>query len=246
MLLLVLLFFASMWAGVQNALAGGGSFITLPSLMLTGMDARAANITSTIALFPAQVAMGLTGRNNISGAEGVSFAVLAGVSLVGGALGALLLLITPSSVFAHMVPWLVLFATTMFAWGSFGPKREGAGHLHPALTIAAQFGIAIYGGYFGGGIGFLMLAALTAAGLLVKKAGATKNMLAAMMNASAVMIFVFSPQVRWMQAGVSCAGAVIGGVAGAHMLNRVNDRLLRIVIVGIGIALTIGLFLEAR
>jgi uncharacterized protein len=243
---LIILFFASLWAGVQNALAGGGSFITLPSLMLTGMDARAANITSTIALFPAQVAMGLTGRENISGAEGVSFRVLAGVSLAGGALGAVLLLVTPSSVFARMVPWLVLFATAVFAWGSFGPKRAGVGHLHPALTIAAQFGIAIYGGYFGGGIGFLMLAALTAAGLLIKNAGATKNMLAAMMNASAVVIFVFSPQVRWFQAGISCAGAVIGGIAGAHMLNRVNDRVLRIVIVGIGIALTIGLFLEAR
>jgi len=242
---LIILFFASLWAGVQNALAGGGSFITLPSLMFTGMDARAANITSTIALFPAQVAMGLTGRENITGAEGVSFRVLAGVSLLGGVLGAILLLVTPSSVFARMVPWLVLFATAVFAWGSFGPKREGVGHLHPALTIAVQFAIAIYGGYFGGGIGFLMLAALAAAGLQIKKAGATKNMLAAIMNASAVMIFVFSPQVRWLQAGISCAGAVIGGVAGAQMLNRVNDRVLRIVIVAIGVALTIGLFVEA-
>ena len=242
---LLVLFIASLWAGVQNALAGGGSFITLPSLMLTGMDARAANITSTIALFPAQVAMGWTGRAHVSGAAGLSFRILAIVSIIGGALGAVLLLVTPSSIFAHLVPWLVLFATAIFAWGSFGPKRKDARHLPPAIAIVAQFGIAIYGGYFGGGIGFLMLAALTAAGLLMRNAGPTKNVLAAIMNASAVLIFIFSPEVRWFQAAISCAGAVIGGVAGAHMLNRVNEKALRIVVVAIGVALTIGLFLQA-
>src|SRR5271165_6872781 len=237
-MLLVALFLASLWAGVQNALAGGGSFITLPSLMLTGMDARAANITSTIALFPAQIAMGWTGRKNVSGAAGLSFRVLAIVSLIGGALGAILLLVTPASFFAHLVPWLVLFATAVFAWGSFGPKREGPPRLNRWGAIAAQFFISIYGGYFGGGIGFLMLAALTAAGLVMRNAGTTKNALAAVMNASAVAIFVFSPEVRWLQAGVSCAGAVIGGVAGAQLLNRVNEKALRIVVVCIGVALT--------
>jgi uncharacterized membrane protein YfcA len=244
-MLLALLFFASLWAGVQNALAGGGSFITLPALMLTGMDARAANITSTIALFPAQVAMGWTGRKNVSGAAGLSFRILAGISLVGGALGALLLLVTPPSFFARLVPWLVLFATILFAWGSFGPKRESGPKLNRWTAAAAQFGIAIYGGYFGGGIGFLMLAALTAAGLLMRNAGSTKNVLAAVMNASAVAIFVFSPEVRWWQAGISCAGAMIGGIAGAHMLNRVNEKALRVVVVIIGLALTIGLFVRA-
>ena len=242
----VVLFIASLWAGVQNALAGGGSFITLPSLMLTGMDARAANITSTIALFPAQIATGWTGRAHVSGAAGLSFRVLAIVSIIGGALGAILLLVTPSSIFAHLVPWLVLFATAVFAWGSFGPKRRKARHLQPALAVAAQFGIAIYGGYFGGGIGFLMLAALTAAGLLMRNAGPTKNVLAGVMNASAVLIFIFSPEVRWFQAAVSCAGAVIGGVAGAHMLNRVNERALRLTVVVIGVALTVGLFMQAK
>jgi len=242
---LLILFFASLWAGVQNALAGGGSFVTLPALMLAGMDARAANITSTIALFPAQIAMGWTGRGNVSGAAGLSLRVLVAISLVGGALGAILLLVTPPSFFAHLVPWLVLFATIVFAWGSFGPKRENAGGLDRRAAMAAQFGIAIYGGYFGGGIGFLMLAALTAAGLAMRNAGATKNMLAAVMNASAVAIFVFSPEVRWLQAGISCAGAVAGGICGALMLNRVNEKMLRVVVVVIGAALTVGLFLRA-
>jgi uncharacterized membrane protein YfcA len=242
---LVVLFFAALWAGCQNALAGGGSFLTLPALMLTGMDARAANITSTVALFPGQLTAGLHGWRNASGAGGLSLRLLLGISLAGGVLGALLLLLTPSDIFARMVPWLVLFATAMFAWGSFGPKRPEGPRLGAAGAGAAQFCIAIYGGYFGGGICFLMMAVLTAAGLAIRNAGATKNVLAAMMNMSAVLIFVFSPEVHWLQMAIACAGALIGGLAGAHMLSRIDEKLLRIFIIAIGIALTIGLFLKS-
>ena len=241
---LALLFVAALWAGVQNALAGGGSFVTLPALMFTGMDARAANITSTIALFPAQIATALTGRTLVTGAAGVSFRTLVAVSLVGGALGAVLLLVTPSRFFAHLVPWLVLFATLVFAWGSFAPKRAARAALSRPGALAAQFAISIYGGYFGGGIGFLMLAALTAAGLAMRNAGATKNALAGVMNASAVVIFVLSPQVHWLQAGIAAAGAISGGILGGLLLHRLNERLLRGVIVLIGLALTIGLFMH--
>jgi hypothetical protein len=143
-----------------------------------------------------------------------------------------------------LVPWLVLFATVVFAWGSFAPKRESRTHLSRDGAMAAQFGIAVYGGYFGGGIGFLMLAALTAAGLVMRNAGATKNALAGVMNASAVLIFVFSPEVRWLQAGIASAGAIAGGVLGGLLLHRLNERVLRVVIVLIGLALTIGLFIR--
>ena len=241
----VILFLASLWAGIQNALAGGGSFITLPSLMLTGMDARAANITSTVALFPAQMATGWTGRKSVSGAAELSFRALVIISLAGGALGAVLLLVTPPSFFARLVPWLVLFATAIFAWGSFGPRHVAQPRLNRTGAAGAQFAISIYGGYFGGGIGFLMLAALTAAGLAMRNAGATKNVLAGVMNAAAVAIFVFSPEVRWVAACVAGAGAVIGGIIGALMLQQVNERALRLVVVVIGIALTIGLFLRS-
>jgi uncharacterized membrane protein YfcA len=241
----VVLFFAALWAGVQNALAGGGSFITLPSLMLTGMDARAANITSTVALFPAQLATGWTGRQHVVGAAQLSFRALVIISLIGGALGALLLLYTSPAFFARLVPWLVLFATAVFAWGSFGPKRQVQRQLNRFGAAGAQFAISIYGGYFGGGIGFLMLAALTAAGLALRNAGATKNVLAGVMNASAVAIFVFSPEVRWFAAAIASAGAIIGGVLGGLMLQKVNERALRLVVVAIGIALTVGLFLRS-
>jgi uncharacterized protein len=241
----LILFLASLWAGTQNALAGGGSFITLPSLMLTGMDARAANITSTIALFPAQIATGWTGRKHVEGAAGLPFRALVIISLVGGALGASLLLVTPPLFFARLVPWLVLFATTVFAWGSFGPRKKDGRKMNRFGAAGAQFCISIYGGYFGGGIGFLMLAALTAAGVMMRVAGATKNVLAAVMNASAVVIFLFSPEVRWLAACVSSAGAILGGVAGGLMLQKVNERVLRFVVVLIGIALTVGLFIRS-
>ena len=241
----VVLFLASLWAGMQNALAGGGAFITLPSLMLTGMDARAANMTSTIALFPAQVATGWTGRRDVAGAAGLSFGALTAISLLGGALGACLLLVTSAGFFAHLVPWLVLFATIVFAWGSFAPRRVNQAWLGRSGTAAAQFLIAIYGGYFGGGIGILMLAALTAAGFVIRAAGATKNVLAAAMNASAFAIFVFTPDVRWLQAAVCGAGAIAGGILGGHQLARVNETVLRVFVIIVGVALTVGLFLRA-
>jgi hypothetical protein len=241
---LIILFVASIWAGAQNALAGGGSFITLPSLMLTGMDARAANITSCVALFPSQLVMGATGRADAQSPSGLSFKALFVISLIGGAIGAAILLSTPPSVFARLVPWLVLFATVLFAWGSFlrKPPKPGEVHLPPWGAATVQFFIAIYGGYFGGGIGLLMMASLTMAGLAVRNAGATKNILSGVMNASAVAIFVFFPDVHWLQAGVTAVGGAIGGWAGAQMLKTVNEKLLKVAVVAIGLALTVGLF----
>ncbi|HEY5581781.1 MAG TPA: sulfite exporter TauE/SafE family protein, partial [Rhodoferax sp.] len=167
------------------------------------------------------------------------------VSVLGGVVGALLLLKTPSAVFTRLVPWLVLFATAVFAWGSFFRKNsESTVHLGPSGVAVSQFLIAIYGGYFGGGIGFLMMAALTMAGLPTRNAGATKNVLAGVMNASAVALFVTSPQVHWHEAIALSAGAIIGGLCGSWALHRVNERTLRILIVCIGICLTIGLFVK--
>jgi len=243
---LVILFFVAVWAGIQNALAGGGTFLTLPALMLTGMTALSANITSTVALFPGQVTSSWGGRAHVAGAGGLSFRTLVVISLVGGVIGAVLLLVTPSVIFKHLVPWLVLFATGVFAYGSFVPRK--ADHppvLSKAGAGAAQFAISVYGGYFGGGIGFLMLAALTAAGLAIRNANATKNVLAGVMNASAVAIFVFSPQMQWRQAAIACVGAAIGGVIGGHMVTRVNQKVLRAAAVLIGVALTVGLFVCA-
>jgi uncharacterized membrane protein YfcA len=243
----IVLVIASFAAGAMNALAGGGSFLTFPALLYAGLDARAANITSTIALFPQQVTTGLAGRAMVAGAAGLSFAALFWISLIGGGLGALLLLATPSHIFARLVPYLVLFATVVFAWGSF-LRRPGAPAVarlgrRDAMTI--QFLIAIYGGYFGGGIGILMLAALTAAGQAIRAAGASKNVLAGVMNAGAVAIFLAEAHVAWRLVLHVAIAAIIGGQAGVYVLKRVNERLLRAGVVIIGLALTIGLFIRS-
>ncbi len=250
MTMLVLILVAGLWAGLQNTLAGGGSFITLPALILGGLPPLAANITSTVALFPGQVTSGWAGRQHVGGAGALPFKALFWLSLAGGAVGGALLLATPSSVFARLVPWLVLFATSVFAWGSFFRKPPAAGvaaqdhPIGPRAAAVAQFFIAVYGGYFGGGIGFLMMAALTMAGVPTRSAVATKNALAGVMNASAVLIFVTSPQVHWLQAAVLGAGAIVGGLLGAWAVHRVNERALRAGIVVLGVLLTVGLFLR--
>jgi uncharacterized membrane protein YfcA len=140
---------------------------------------------------------------------------------------------------------LVLFATGVFAWGSFLRKPGAAGdHLGAVGTGIAQLGIATYGGYFGGGIGFLMLAALSLAGMPTRGGAATKNVLAAVMNASAVLIFAFSGAVNWYEAVVLGAGAIAGGLIGAKMLSVFPENVLPVVVVVIGVALTVGLFLR--
>ena len=179
-------------------------------------------------------------------------ALWAGVqnALAGGAVGAGLLLLTPSSFFARLLPWLVLFATALFIWGSvFREPGETPTQLGPRTTVVLQFLIATYGGYFGGGIGFLMLAALTAAGLAVRAAGATKNILASVMNAAAVAIFLFTAiysglGIPWTRVAVISLGAMLGGYAGARLLQRVDEKIIRGFVILLGLCLTVGLFLR--
>ena len=158
----------------------------------------------------------------------------------------MLLLNTSEAVFQRLVPFLVLFATAVFSWGSFFRKPDvGRARLPPAASAAVQFAIAIYGGYFGGGIGILLIAALTLAGQEVRTAGATKNALNAVLNAAAVLIFAFSRDVRWDACLAVALGAIAGGQAGAWLLLRVNERLLRLAVIFIGLALTVAMFLKA-
>lgn len=235
-----LLLAAGLWAGAQNALAGGGSFVTLPALMLGGLDPRVANLTSTVALFPGQVTTGLANRRLVGPVGSVSFSALLLISLAGGVAGALLLLATPSELFRAMLPWLVLAATLLFARGAFGRPLTGE-QLAPGPLRAGQAAVAVYGGYFGGGIGFLMLALFTLGGAAVKAAQANKNALAAAMNLSAAMVFAASGEVAWREALVLGLGSMAGGWLGAQAIARVPDRPLKLAVVAIGLALFAGL-----
>jgi len=239
--------FAAFIAGAQNALAGGGSFLTFPALLYAGLDPRAANIVSTLGLFPSQITTSLAGRNMVEGAAGLSVRTLLAISVIGGAMGAILLLATPVGIFTHLVPVLVLFATVVFAWSSFFARKceeDEPARISPRGAVAAQMAISVYGGYFGGGIGILMLAALTAAGLAVRHAGATKNLLAGVINVAAVAIFVLRTHVDWWPVAIIAAAAIIGGQLGVFLLRRINETVLRVGITAIGALLTIGLFVR--
>ena len=242
---ILLLAAAGLFAGTQNALAGGGSFITFPALLLAGLNPVAANMTSTIAMFPSQATSAIAGRKFAEGVAGLTFRQLFAISVIGGILGAVLLWITPPTFFARLVPWLVLFATSMFAWGAFRRQPLHAAHGMPTWALVlVQSCIAVYGGYFGGGIGFLMLAALTIAGQQIRPATATKNMLAMAMNASATLIFAFSGLIHWPAALALCAGGIAGGLLGSWLIYRLPPQLMRIFVVLVGAVLTVYMFLR--
>jgi uncharacterized membrane protein YfcA len=245
MTMMFLLFVAGLWAGTQNALAGGGSFITLPALIAAGLDPKLANITSTMALFPGQLTTGWAGRSLVSGAERLSFRALALIAFCGGIGGAFLLIATPSKVFAAMVPWLVLTATALFAWSSFGRGPKPGSQPPPAwVTVATQGSIALYSGFFGGGAGIMTLASLTLARLPVRNAGGTKNVLVALSNLSAAVVFAVSGAVAWREAAIIGIGAMAGGYLGARALKVLPEKVLKLAIVAIGLALTVALFVR--
>ena len=255
-LTLTLYTLAAFCAGITNTIAGGGSFLTFPALLLTGLDARAANITSTLALFPMQISAGYAGRKSAGGTKVLSLRALFLISLGGGLVGAGLLLLTPPAFFAQMVPWLILFATVVFAYGSFRPKPDPvattvaemktglAQPISPTGSVLTQLAISIYGGYFGGGIGFLMLAALTLAGMKIRQAATTKNILAGAMNASAVAVFIFSADVAWLRVAIGAVASVCGAQVGVRLLSRINEKALRIIVIAIGATMTVVLFVK--
>jgi uncharacterized membrane protein YfcA len=229
-------------AGIMNAVAGGGTLVTFPSLLAAGLSPVSANVTSTVALYPGQVASSLVYRGHLDEVRRriTFFAV---PSLLGGVLGSSLLLLLPARTFEVVVPWLILFACALLALQT--PLRAALARWphadHPAALWSAQLAISIYGGYFGAGIGILMLAAM---GLLLAEglqhANALKNLNALFTNTMAVLLFVALGDVRWSEAAVMAAAAMAGGWVGAHFARRLSPALMR------GIAIAIGLAAAAR
>jgi hypothetical protein len=254
-----LLFSAGAVAGALNSVAGGGSFVSFSTLLFTGVPAIPANATNTVALQPGAMASAWAYRRQFS-AHRAAVAALGAVSLAGGLAGALLLLRTPERTFLWILPWLLLFATLLF---SFGPaltkrlreRREGArgmggtrGERSRAswLAVAAiQFAIAVYGGYFGGGIGIMMLAALSLSGMTnIHEMNAFKTLLGSVINGVAVVAFIVAGVVHWPQGLTMMAGAVLGGYFGAHWAQRVDPKLVRALVIVTGAAMTVYFFLR--
>jgi uncharacterized protein len=233
-------------AGALNAVAGGGPLITLPVLMLTGLDARLANLTSTVALIPGQMATGYAARHSLQTTGTVPVPVLIGITAIGGATGAWLLLTTPSALFAGLVPYLVMLATALYAWSNFSvPHGDHPARIGRTAFIGFYTLISVYGGYFGGGNSFIMLAALALTGLSARAAGLLKNLLIALINIAAASVFIVSASVAYDKALPLGIGAIAGSLAGTALLHRVSERLLRVIVVVIGSVLTIWLLRAA-
>lgn len=242
----ILLFFAALAAGVQNSIAGGGTFFSFPALIFSGVPPIQANATSTIALWPGLLASTGAYRKKLPRNARI-LAPLCLVSALGGYLGARLLLHTPQRTFMRLIPFLFLGATLLFAFG----KRKTGDSIHTEGTARVQwkamagvtviqFVIAVYGGFFGGGIGILMLAFLTFLPLGdIHSTNALKTVLAAMINLVAVITFIVARIVYWPQATVMLVGAAIGGYGGAHFAQKLNPAHVRTFIVCVGLVMSI-------
>jgi uncharacterized protein len=241
---------ASFAAGFINALAGGGSFLTLPALIAAGVPPIAANASSTVALFPGQITTGFSARDGIKAAakdHRINVPALATISLFGGLIGGLLLLVTPASLFNRIIPWMILFATLIFAGGNLFFRSGGQRfHLNKTGVLIAQGFVAVYGGYFGGGIGILMLAALTLYGLRdIWLMNSLKIFLAVLMNAAAVVTFIIAGLVHWKLTIIAGIAAIVGGYVGIHASRRLPQNIVKGFVIAIGLILTIFFFMKA-
>ena len=229
-----LLFIAAAGAvgGGMNAIAGGGSFVTLPALVAAGVPSLNANATSTVALVPSALASAFAYRHDFQGFEGVKLWVMAVVSVLGGIIGAVLLLYTSQRVFDEIFPFLLLFGVLVFAFGrKLGDELRKRITVHPRTLPAVQFFLGIYGGYFGGAVGVMMLAAwsvLTAASINTMQA--TRHLLNASMNATASLLFILGGLLYWKQMAVMLVSSTIGGYVVSLFGRRLDPAKARIAI----------------
>jgi uncharacterized membrane protein YfcA len=252
----ILLFFAAAIAGTLNAVAGGGSFVSFPALLFTRVPAVAANATNTVALWPGLAASTVAYLKRLSAPMRVLLPLLV-TSVVGGWAGALLLLRTPQHTFLHLVPWLLLGGTLLFAFGNKIRAVAGRGAVVDdlrqiswqaiAVTSILELLLAVYGGYFGAGIGFVTLGMLAALGMRdILAMGAIRTLLAAAINAAAVITFIWAGAVLWPQCVVMIAGALVGGWFGAHFAQKADPRTMRYLVIGVGLAMSAYFFLTTR
>jgi uncharacterized membrane protein YfcA len=241
-----LLVVAAIGAGMVNAIAGGGSFLTFPALVYTGVPPVTANASNTVALVPSIFLSTLAYRNDMRGIEKVPMWVMVAVALAGGVAGALLLLHTPQHIFDFLIPWLLGLATLLFAFGKqLTAAVHRIGRVNRPTLVCIQFVLAIYGGYFGGAVGFLMLALFGLFGLTDLHAmNGLKTLMAGLMNGAAVVIFLVAGGIVWHQTLVMLIAAMFGSYAGARMARKIDQKALRLIIVTIGTVITVAFALR--
>ena len=247
----IISFGAGLIAGVMNAVAAGGTLLTFPTLVWLGLNSITANATSTVAVWPGVMSGVVAYRRELRTLER-RFLYLAVPSLIGGLGGAYLLRLTPSTVFDRLVPYLILFATLLFmAQETIQHKMKDA---HPGArkstgwflgAIVFQLIVGIYGGYFGAGIGILMLAAFGILGMTdIHQMNGFKNLLGGAINLLAALYFISEKMVYWPDVGVMALGTVVGGYVGAGTARKLGRTVIRRIVILIGFGMAVSLFLK--
>lgn len=250
----IFLFFAAVIAGLLNSIAGGGSFVSFPALMFTGIPGVEANATNTVALWPGLAATVSTYLKRLHIPPRLLVPLVL-MSILGGFAGAVLLIKTPQRTFEHLIPWLLLGGTLLFAYGPrirtiFG-KGDGESDLSKTSWFAVsaasllQLLVGTYGGYFGGGIGFVMMGMMAALGMSeIHNMNALRILLAATINLVAVGTFIVAGAVLWPQCLVMIVGSIAGGWSGGHYAQKADPKKLRYLVIAVGLAMTIYFFVR--
>ncbi|MDG1496957.1 MAG: sulfite exporter TauE/SafE family protein [Amylibacter sp.] len=238
---LSLLVSASFIAGIINSIAGGGSFLTFPALVFSGVPTIAANATSAVAVFPGYLSGALGFSKELKEYPKSKFLLLIMLSIMGGIGGSLLLLITPASVFSYIIPWLLGFATLLFAFGDFVGKWAKKNSNSNGITgNLATLIVCIYGGYFNGGLGIVLLALFSTLGLRdIHLMNGLKNIMSFALSAASVVTFAIAGIVFWQQAFIMMIAATIGGYFGVVVARKLSKNTIRVIIVLIGLIMTI-------
>jgi hypothetical protein len=244
---LAILFGAGLLAGAMNAAAGGGSFVSIPAMVFIGLPSVAANASSTVALLPGTLASAWAWRRDFQPPQGTSARGLLLISLVGGLVGAALLLTTSQRAFDALLPWLLLTGTLTFAFGrQLGALLRQRVQLGPTAVYAAQVPLSIYAGYFGGGVGIMMMAVWGLLGDIDLKAmSAARTLLVSAANVVATLCFAVAGPVYWPETTAMLAGAVVGGYFGAVLARRLPASWLRAFVITFGAAMTAIFFWRA-
>jgi uncharacterized membrane protein YfcA len=231
----------------MNALAGGGTFATLPALIAVGLPANIANATSNVALLPGAGTSAWAYRDELEPVEGMSVRLLGGITFVAGLFGSLLLVLTPTKTFDSLIPWLLLFAFIVVAFG-----KRAAGWLHSRITIgrktllAMQAMLGIYGGYFGGGVGLITTALY---GLLAqihpRELFAVRTTMLVIANLAAALVFIAFAMVRWWACLPMLVGSIIGGWLGAMLGKKLSHTAVRVWTLLVTGGTTIAFFVRA-
>jgi uncharacterized membrane protein YfcA len=248
-----LLVLAAFLAGALNAVAGGGTFLSYPALVFTGVPLITANATSSVALLPGMLASAGAYRKSLR-IERRQLLLLMGISLIGGLVGARLLLLTSPGVFARILPFLLLIATLLFALGphltawlrKHAPASPRAPWTSQAFAAIMLLIFAIYGGFFGGGMSILILALLSIIGMTnIHQMNALKTILNSTINVMAVLTFIALGAIWWPQALIMMVGSIAGGFGGAAAAQRLDPRMVRGFVILVGAALTVYFFVAA-